>query len=335
MNTITKLVVLVSLSLICSKANAQDSIQKTNNSDKIENLEQLKESITNEEKELLKAEVEIINQRLDKGEITQERADVLKNEAAQKHALNIENRLAIIDNKIALLRRNDDTYQNNDEGKNSLMISFGKKGGLHIKNKNKQLKYDIRTTNDMLFAIGLNNAIIDGKGLDKSPYEVLGSGFVELGWNWKTRLLENSNFIRIKYGFSFQWNKLNVKDNLYFEKEGNVTSLQEFPVELDQSQFRVTNLVFPVYLEFGPSKKIDKETHIRYINADNFKVGVGGYAGFNIGTQQKLRYSEEGDKVKQKTRTDYNTNDFVYGVGAYIGIGDLSLYAKCSLEHHL
>ena len=183
-------------------------------------------------------------------------------------------------------------------------------------------------TNDLLFAIGLNNAISDEKGLDESPYEVLGSGFVELGWNWKTRMLKESNFIRVKYGFAFQWNKLNVKDNLYFERDGDVTSLQEFPVELRQSQFRVTNLVVPLYFEFGPSKKIEKETHIRYINADNFKFGIGGYAGFNIGTQQKLRYKDEGDNVKQKIRTDFNTSDFVYGVGAYIGIGDLSLYAN-------
>lgn len=331
MNTITKLVVLVSLCIICGKSNAQDSIQKTDMAIKIENLEQLKEAITIEEKELLKAEVEIINQRLDKGEITQEKADELKKEAAQKHALNIENRFAIIDNKIALLKRNE--YQSYDENENTVSIVFGRgEKGIKFKSKSKPPKYDTRTTNDLLFAIGLNNAIIDGKGLDKSPYEVLGSGFVELGWNWKTRLFKNSNFVRVKYGFAFQWNKLNVKDNLYFEKDGNVTSLQEFPIELSQSQFRVTNLVLPLYFEFGPSKKIEKETHIRYINADNFKFGIGGYGGLNIGTQQKLRYKEEGDNVKQKIRTDYNTSDFVYGVGAYIGIGDLSLYAKYDLN---
>lgn len=332
MNTITKLVVLASLCLICSKTNAQDTIQKTNNSIKIETLKELKETISNEEKEFLKAEVEAINERLDNGEISKEKADELKNEAATKRALNIENRLAIIDNKIALLERNDSGYRINDD-ENTFTISFGAgENGIKIKNKNKPPKYDIRTSNDLLFAIGLNNSIIDGKGLDKSPYEVLGSGFVELGWNWKTRLLKNSNFVRVKYGFAFQWNKLNVKDNLYFQKDGNFTTLQESPYDLRQSQFRVTNLVFPLYFEFGPSKKIEKETHIRYINSDNFKIGIGGYAGFNIGTQQKLRYKEEGDLVKQKIRTDYNTSDFVYGVGAYIGVGDVSLYAKYDLN---
>ena len=71
MNTITKLVVLVSLCLIVSKVNAQDTIQKTvPNQFLMDKLELQKEAITNEEKALLKAEVETINERLEKGEIS-------------------------------------------------------------------------------------------------------------------------------------------------------------------------------------------------------------------------------------------------------------------------
>ena len=40
----------------------------------------------------------------------------------------------------------------------------------------------------------------------------------------------------------------------------------------------------------------------------------------------------DGDRVKEKIRTDYNTNDFVYGVGAYVGIGEVSLYAKYDIN---
>ena len=87
-----------------------------------------------------------------------------------------------------------------------------------------------------------------------------------------------------------------------------------------------------MFFEFGPSKKIEKDTYFRYSTYRKFKVGLGGYAGFNIGTQQKLRYKEDGDRVKQKIRKDYNTSDFVYGLGAYIGFGEISLYAKYDLN---
>ena len=144
--------------------------------------------------------------------------------------------------------------------------------------------------------------------------------------------MKNSNFIRVKYGFSFQWNKLNPKDNQYFLQNGDVTSLEEFPTNLKKSKFRVTNLVFPLHFEFGPSKKLERDTHIRYINNNKFKIGIGGYGGFRLGTQQKLRYKENGDNVKQKIHRNYNTNDFVYGLSGYIGVGDTSLYVKYDLN---
>lgn len=333
MNTITKIVVLLSLCFITSQLNAQDTLKIADNQFQIDKLELLKETVKNEEREFLKAEVEAINQRLENGEITETEAENLKKEAAKKRALNIENRLAIIDNKIALMQRNGTTDYDANETNNTISISIGEGyKGIKIRSKNKPIKYDTRTTNELLFAIGLNNSLIDGESFSDSPYKLGGSGFVELGWNWKTRILKNSNFMRVKYGFSFQWNKLNPKDDRYFVQNGDVTTLEEFPTELRKSEFRVTNLVFPVYLEFGPSRKLERETHIRYVNSNKFKFGIGGYAGFNIGTQQKLKFKEDGDNVKQKTRKDYNTSDFVYGLGAYVGIGEISLYAKYDLN---
>ncbi|MCK7590307.1 hypothetical protein M0G43_06965 [Subsaxibacter sp. CAU 1640] len=330
MNTITKLVVLVSLCVICSKANAQDTLKVATNQFQIDKLQLLKEEITKEEKEYLKQEVENINERLEKGEITKEQADELKQEAAKKRALNIENRIAIVDNKIALLQRNEE-YYDEDESSTEVGISIGSFSGLKINRKNKPKQYDKRTTSALVFAIGLNNAIIDDVDFGKTPYS-FNSGFVELGWAWKTRLLKESNAVRLKYGFSFQWNKFSPKDDKYFIENGNMTTLETFSDQLKESEFRVTNLVVPVHFEFGPSKKIEKDTYFRYKTTTSFKFGIGGYAGFNTGTQQKLRYKEDGDNVKQKIRKDYNTTDFVYGLSAYIGAGGLSLYAKYDLN---
>ncbi|MEO6348195.1 MAG: hypothetical protein ABIO60_09840 [Aquaticitalea sp.] len=332
MNTITKIVVVVSLCLMVNKAHAQDTIQNTIKTNKIENLEQLKQAVTNEEKDFLKSEVEVINQRLEKGEITKEKAEELKQEAATKRALNIENRLAIIYNQIALLKRNDDSYQNTGEDKNAFMISFGKKNGLYINNKHNSPKYDLRTGNQLLFAIGSNNTMIDGQSMDDSPYEIGGSGFVELGWIWNTRVLKNSNFIRVNYGLSLQWNKLSIKDNLYFVENGDITTLEEFPLDLKKSKFRTTSLVVPVHFEFGPSEKKDYDDRIRYFNDSQFKIGLGGFAGVNLSAQQKLKYKEDGDNQKDIMKTDFNTTNFVYGLSAYIGVGDFSIYAKYNLN---
>ena len=334
MNTITKHVVLLILCLVVSQVNAQDTIQKTSNQYKIENLTELKETIKKEEREFLKTEVEAINQRLDRGEITNDEAEKLKKEAAQKRALNIENRLAIIDNKIALLKRNAEGYTDDTDNTAYIGFSFGGDdsfSGFRIRSKNKPRQYDKRTTSDLVFAIGVNNTIMDGESIGDS-YKVLGSGFVELGWAWKTRVFENSNALRLKYGFSFQWNKLSPKDDKYFVQNGDVTTLEEFPDDLIESEFRVTNLVFPIHFEFGPSKKIERDSYFRYSTRRQFKFGIGAYAGLNIGTQQKLRFKEDGNRVKQKIRRNYNTSNFVYGLSTYVGIGNTSLYAKYELS---
>ncbi len=337
MNTIKKLVAFTLLYVLVGNINAQDINQKTDNTLKIESLTELKETVTNEERELLKQEVESINQRLDRGDISKEEADTLKQEAAQKRALNIENRLAIIDNKIELLKRNTGDYENEESNQETIFgISLGGedddfRGFKIIGRKYKDRKYDKRTINDFVFAIGINNTIIDGESLGDS-YQVMGSGFVELGWAWKTRVLEHSNALRFQYGVSLQWNKLSPKHDRYFVQNGDITTFEDFPSNLLESEFRVTNLVVPVHFEFGPSKKIERETYFRYSLRRQFKVGVGGYAGFNIGTLQKLRYKEDGDRVKQKIRRNYNTSNFVYGLSGYVGIDNVSLYVKYDLN---
>lgn len=344
MNIITKLLVALVLCLVTSNMNAQDSIQLEQKQMKIEQLNKTKETITQEEKGALKKEVEAINSQLEKGEITSSEAEALKQEAAQKRALNIENRLAIIDNQIALLERNGNLAGTYTPG-NRFILEIGKnedsdefdRGSFYVGEREdyrlKPRKYDRRTTSDLVFAIGFNNAIIEGESLNDSPYKLGGSGFVELGWAWKTRVFQNSNAMRLKYGFSFQWNKLDIKGNriLSENNEGQVV-LEEFPLNVRKSKFRTTNIVFPIHFEFGPSRKIEREDYFRYSTFHKFKFGIGGYGGFNISSIQKVKYYDENDKKKKDKYKDYNTNNFVYGLSAYMGFGNIGIYAKYDLS---
>ncbi|WP_299184216.1 hypothetical protein [uncultured Aquimarina sp.] len=334
MRTIVMYVVLTTMSLSVHFLNAQD----VDNSEEIEILKQQKEGIVVSEKESLKKEVEAINERLVKGELTTEKAQELKEIAAQKHALNIENRLVIIDNQIALLERNDTNYLND---KTKLSIGLGSKDrddgdilfGINVKNgKKAKVRYDRRTYSDLVVAFGLNNAIVDGQSLDDSDYKIAGSRFFEIGLAWKTRVFKNSNFMRVKYGISYQSNGLKPTDNRYFVQNGDQTELEEFRVELDKSKFRMDNIVVPLHLEFGASKKVETEEKLRFETHGKFRIGLGGYVGANISTRQKLKYKEDGDRIKDKIKRDYNTSDLIYGLSTYIGFGDMSIYAKYDLS---
>lgn len=337
MQIITKFLALLVLLVSVQFINAQDTIPNVNNKDKIEKLKSIKEAIKNEERVFLKAEVEAINKRLDGGNITVEESEKLKKEVANKRALNIENRITIINNKIALLERNDDGYRvNSEEDLSRIGFSIGGNddsfAGIKINYKNKPRKYDLRTSSDFVLAFGFNNAIIEGEKLDNSPYKFGGSRFFEMGWAWKTRVFKNSNFMRLKYGYSLQINGLKPNDNQYFVQQGNQTVLEEFPEDLKKSKLSITNLVFPVHFEFGPSKRIDRDTYYRYSTKNQFKIGLGGYAGFNIGTRQKLKYELDGERVKDKQKREFNTTNLVYGLSGYVAIDEVALYVKYDLS---
>ncbi|PKA82379.1 hypothetical protein ATE92_0508 [Ulvibacter sp. MAR_2010_11] len=325
-----KLVTFCIAAVLWALAMSYSMAQETSTGE-IEVLKNAKESIVNEEKDALKREVETINLRLENNEITIVEAERLKQEAAEKRALNIENRLAIIDNKVALLERNanDSLAENNDK----LTISiFGKGNILDINYDDDKVNYDRRTYSDFVFAVGLNNVITQGESLGDSDFKIGGSRFAEIGWAWKTRVFKESNWLRIKYGFSFQFNGLKPTDNRYFVDTGAQTQLMEYPLDLDKSKFRMDNLVFPVHFEFGPSRKMEQKDYFRYSTYNQIKVGLGGYAGFNLGARQKLKFTEDGEDVKQKLKADYNVNKFVYGVSGYIGWRETALYVKYDLN---
>ena len=334
---ITITTILTMWLITTSHAQSQEKEPETQTQTAIEKFSKIKEKIIQEEKDALKTEVENINKRLETGNLGEVEAEILKKAAAEKHALNIENRLAIVDNELELFKRNGEKKSGKDES--YLAINFGNEDasntrvfGVSVKSKETEVVYDRRTTSDPIFAFGLNNVITKGESLEDSDFKVSGSRFVELGWAWKTRVFKNNNLLRVIYGLSFQFNGLKPTDNRYYVDTGAQTELQTFPSKLDKSKFRMDNLVIPVHFEFGPSRKNETEKYIRYSTDNHFKVGLGGYGGINLSARQKLKFEENGENQNQKLKSDYNTNNFIYGLSAYVGWGAATLYAKYDLN---
>lgn len=304
--------------------------QETNKVDesileRIEVLEEGKQEIIDEEKELLSKEIRAIEEALANGDITADKAEILKQKAAEKRALNIENKVAILDNKIELLERNGENYDSfNVKVKFNDRKIFSRDNGTpsHFK----------RTFSSTVVAFGLNNAIIDGQSLDDSPYRVGGSRFFEIGHVWSTRVLKNAGWFRVKYGISFQFNGLKPEGNKYVETASGTPVLEEYPLDLDKSKIRQDNLVIPLHLEFGPSKRVERDGKTYFNHHNNLKIGVGGYAGFNLNTIQKLKFNDNGQDVKEKTKLNGSANNFVYGLSGYIGWDNMSLYMKYDLN---
>jgi hypothetical protein len=310
--------------------------------------------ITSEEKEALKQEIEDINKLLENGTISIEKAEAEKRKAAEIRAKNIEEKVALEEAKLQQLvkdvvdgkiKHSEDkakwgttiilgSNSNDSIGENHTEISIGSmkvfKG-----EKDKFKRNSKRTTSQFIFAFGLNNVVADGDigSLEDSDYRVWGSHFYEWGFTNNTRIFKNDNLLHIKYGLSLMYNNLRPTDNRYFVKNGNQTELQEFGLDLRESRFRNVHLVLPLHLEFDfTPKTVDSEGTSKFRSHKSVRLGIGGYAGFNVKTKQILKYKEDDVRVKVKEKGDFNTSDLIYGLSTYIGYRDTSLYLKYDLN---
>ena len=312
------------------------------------------EMITAEEKNALKKEVEAIDLQVNEGKITPEKAQELKTNIAQERANNIETKVAIEEAKLAQLVQDKVdgkiTDSNDKPKRGGMMIVLGSSskdsigenrteinlGSMKIYNgeKEKAERKSKRTTSQFVFAFGLNNVITEGENLKDSDYRVWGSHFYEWGVTYNSRILKNNNLLHAKYGLSLMYNNLRPTDNRYFVKNGDQTDLVTSTIKFDESRFRNVYLTAPLHLEFDfTPKKLSKDGTKTYFRThESVRLGIGGYAGVRIKSKQILKYEIDDVKIKERQKGDFNVSDFTYGLSAYLGYGQTSLYVKYDLN---
>ncbi|MDY0987042.1 hypothetical protein SOM12_06415 [Flavobacterium sp. CFBP9031] len=305
------------------------------------------ENITNEEKAALKKEVDEVNNQLVEGTISKEEAEKKKKEFAEKRARNIENRVAVEQEKLQdLVQEKVDgkVSYNKEKGGTVLLIGTGsdsirqheteiKIPAMKVYNgqDDKVKRESKRTTSQFVFAMGLNSTMADGK-LQDSNYDFIGSHFYEWGLTLNSRILNDNNLLHAKYGLSLMYNNLRPTDNRSFVVNGDQTDLVTNPIHLKESRFRNVYLVAPVHLEFDFSKDGNHDGKSYFRTHKGFRMGFGGYAGINVKSKQILKFEDNDYKTTQKTKGDYNVNNFIYGLSSYIGYKEISLYLKYDLN---
>ncbi len=289
-------------------------------------------TITTEEKNALKKEIEAIDLQVKEGKISAEKGQELKLKIAEERAKNIETKVAIEEVKLAQLVNDkvEGKIIDTDTVKEKYTISFsnGYKNG-----KKKFHREEKRTTSQFVFATGFNNLVTNG-AIANSDFGYLRSTFYEWGLTYNTRLSQNSNLLHLKYGLGFQYNILHATDNRIFVDTGSETVLETYPIDLkdNHTYFKNVYFVVPVHLEFDFSKTEEKDGKKIFKSHQGFRFGLGGFAGVNTNSKQFIRYETEGRKVRERTKADFNVNDFTYGLSAYVGHKSTSLYVKYDLN---
>jgi len=357
MKTLKVITLLLSLTCFTLSVNAQDTTAvklDDNTKELLAKLENRLVDIEKEERQRLKDIIAKLNEQQANDQLySPEDFQALKVKNAERTAKNIKMRQAIVQSQINFLKANgyladelkgldkqdpnvsEDvlvTVTDNDDIVRVNAFGLNIQTGPEV--KITRIKRKKVTKSDLFIAFGLNNVIVDGGGINDSPIKIGGSRFFEIGYQFSTRLRAD-NFLRLNYAFSFQFNGLKPDDNQYFVDNGETTDLQDFVVQGQvinpkKSKFRQDNLIFPVHLQFNTSKRgFDGEQNYY---SDRFNFGIGGFVGLNLNNIQKMKYDFMGDSEKDKLKGSYNTNNFLYGLSAYAGFGDLTLYMTHNLN---
>lgn len=320
-----KIYLAVFVCLFASKIRAQESFEG-----KAKDIASRIENIVKEEKNELKVEVEAINEQLVQGKITNEEADEKKKALAESRAKIIEEKVAKVEDELHVLVQDkvDGKIKNVDTTKTKISIQFDKDFFSHKKCSTGEK----RTTSQFVFAFGVNNLVTDQQ-VANSDFKYWKSHFYEWGFTFNTRLLQEDNLLHFKYGMSLMYNNLRATDDRYFVKNGLQTDLVTSTVHLDESRFRNVYIMVPLHLEFDFTKKEIRDDVNYFRTHKSARFGIGGYAGFRVKSKQILCFDDaSGNDVEQKTKGNYNVNDFNYGLSTYVGYKSTSIYLKYDLQ---
>lgn len=299
------------------------------------------EVIINKEQTWLKNKVDETNELMASNKLSTEEAENIKKEAAIQSAQRLEKELAPLEIQLSQLVKDkaegnlktesiDEDKKNSDSDEAQFNFSY------KPKKTKKVLKGEPRTTSQGVFAVGLNIVLIDGdiNSLNDSDFHLNNSRFYEWGFTNKTRMFKHHNLLHLKYGLSLRYNNLRPKEDQFFDEVGAQTNLVSDDRSFNKDPyFRNMQLVLPMYLEFDFTKKRNNQNgDVVFKTQKSVRAGVGGYGGLNLRTKQILHYTDNGNKVSEIARGDFNTNRFIYGVGAYVGYKEMSLYAKYDLN---
>ena len=331
--------------------------------DKIAQTKRSIDSIVTAEKAQLKERLRTIEYRLDRKEITEIESRDLKREASKEaaEAIRIKTReqseklSALLHQRIAEKHLSDSIIYKKEMQKviNSVDIEnrptktermevYVDRNYVHIDHNGiyiGQVPYREedyyesdykRTQGGGYFALAFHN-LNSSEHFSNNHFRLWGSKSVEIGYIRNTRLLKNNNLLHLNYGLSWMMDKLKMKEDEHFVKNGNITEIVPYPKETIKSKFKTMYLILPISLEFDFTEPVQYKGKTYYPAQMGFHAGVGAYVGALLATKQKVKYTENGSTHKDMNRKYYNVNEWTYGVSANIGYGWFSFYARYSL----
>ncbi|NQZ75734.1 MAG: hypothetical protein HRT61_06420 [Ekhidna sp.] len=204
-----------------------------------------------------------------------------------------------------------------------------------------------RTTHHFNIDIGLNNWIEDGNfpDVNNADYSVKPWGSWYVGLNSMNRTWVGGP-VFLEWGLGISWYNWKMQDTDVQILEGaeaiefyNWNDDPTRNISGRKSKLTATYINATLVPMFDFSRGRRKVTSIesggvkikRY-SRKGFRFGVGGYAGYRIGSHSKFKFKEDGDRERDKERDNFFLENFRYGIRAQVGWKGVELFASYDLN---
>lgn len=171
------------------------------------------------------------------------------------------------------------------------------------------------------FFVNDNYAIADK---DDAPFlEIDYSRSASLHMNlFEKRFPIVKEYVGLVTGAGFQFSYYELKNNVDITVNGDSTfGTLNTTTDFSTNRLQLFYLQVPLLLEFNTSKNPDKNWH--------FSFGVTG--AYKMGSSYRTKWKEDGEKYKDKMKSNFNMNAFqAYGT-AIIGYGNYSAFMHYGL----
>lgn len=250
--------------------------------------------------------------------------ELFKDKSGQKKFVRIGNSIRISEEKF-----DEDSMEENKMVE--IMIRDGdtiRKEVIRRKgNKPKVSFFNINGEDEDVFQIdlGFNNYLEKGElPSDKgAAYGLLpfNSNIVNLRLQTMFAGEKNKTRFSASAGLEFSWHNYKYDQNVIIGKDSAAVRFDPFPSgqKKIKSKLTIAWLNVPLMLHYHAKKS-------------SFHMAFGGFAGYRLGSHNKIKFSEDGVTKKEKEYTNFYLNSLQYGLRFQIGFYDVDFFASYNLN---
>lgn len=174
--------------------------------------------------------------------------------------------------------------------------------------------------------VGLNNYVTPDLSLVLPP----GQEFMDLNtgksWDWNLNIADfgvglGSDYVGLVSGLGFEFINYNFDGQSSIMKDPGTGEIVEYVPEfvgfITKSKMNIAYMTAPLLLEFQIPT-----------GAGRIYISGGVIGSLKLWSNTKIKYTESGDKSKEKNKSDFNLSPLRWGVTTRVGFKNVGLFAN-------